>query len=95
MKRLLTYEIPDEIRNIELQNDIAKLNHFKAIAEEAHTDENAYFASFVAMIQMEEMENSKRLTIYDLENVQLELHSRADQIFQIQFNVNSIDTKDI
>lgn len=95
MKRLLTYEIPDEIRNIELQNDIAKLNHFKAIAEEARTDENAYFASFVAMIQMEEMENSKRLTIYDLENVQLELHSRADQIFQIQFNVNSIDTKDI
>lgn len=50
-----------------------------------------YIESFTAMVQLEVMENSKRLTQYDIENVQLVELSRADQTFQIEFEVNKFD----
>lgn len=89
----MTYEIPNDIRSIELDNNKTKFDYFKSIVKEARNQENCYIAAFTAMIQMEEAANSKLLTAFDLENVQMNLHSLEDQIFQIRFDVNIVDTK--
>lgn len=95
MQKLATYEIPDEIRNIVLRNDKAGLIRLKAIAQKSRIDENAYLSTFMAMVQMEETENSKRLTMFDLEYVKLHLFSRVEQTFEVQFNVNIVNAKKI
>lgn len=41
MKKLDTYEIPDEIRNIELHNDVKMLNQYKVKTQAARENENA------------------------------------------------------
>lgn len=90
MEQLPIYEIPDDIKNLEFNDDVAQLDKFMAFAKEARYDENSYIEAFTAMIQMEEATNSKRLRIYDLENVKLNLYSRVDQVFQIKFDVSII-----
>lgn len=90
MEKLPIYEIPDDIKSLEFDDDVAQLDKFMAFAKEARYDENSYIEAFIAMIQMEEAANSKRLRYYDLENVKLNLYSRVDQVFQIKFDVSII-----
>lgn len=89
----MSYEIPDDIRSIEFDNDSTKLEYFKSIIQKARTQENSYIEAFTAMIQMEEVANSMSLRTFVIENVQLDLHSREDQIFRIRFDVNIVNTK--
>lgn len=88
MKQLATYEIDQDIRSIEFNNNVEKFQYFEDIAQKARTEENAYFQAFTAMIQMEEAANSKRLIQFDLEYVKLDMYSRADQVFRIQYDVS-------
>lgn len=88
MAPLKTSEIPDVICDIEYHGDTTKLNYFKDIVQVARSEENAYIEAFTAMIQLEEAFNSKYLKKFDLECVKIEMYSRADQIFHIQFDVN-------
>lgn len=90
MEQLPTCEIPDDVRSLEFYDDSTKMEKFKANTQEARTNEKAYITSFTAMIAMDEAASSKRLLSYDLENVQLHLFSRSDQVFQIEFDVSIV-----
>lgn len=93
MKELKTYEIPDDIRSIEFDNNTVKLDYLKSIVQEARSQENPYIEAFTAMIQMEEATHCNFLRSFDIKNVQLDLNSRENQIFQIRFDVTIVDTK--
>lgn len=95
MKDLLTYEIPDDIRSIEFDNNTEKLNYLKSVVQEARTKEISYIDAFTAMIQLEEAANSKFMKKFDIEDVRLDLCSRENQIFRIRFDVNFINTKSV
>lgn len=92
MKDLLTHEIPEHIRSIEFDNDTKKLDYLKSVVREARIKENSYIEAFTAMVQLEEAAHSKFLKKFDIENVRLHLYARENQIFQIQINVNIVNT---
>lgn len=87
-KEINAYEIGDDIRSLEFDNDSSYLVEIKKVVEKARTDETAHIAAFGALIQMEEATNSKRVAKYDLTDVKLQLSSRNDQIFRIELDVN-------
>lgn len=67
---------------------IKKIGYFKNIVQKARIEENSYIEAFTAMVHMDEAANSKQLEKFDLENIQIELYSRTDEIFSIRFDVN-------
>lgn len=95
MKELLTYEIPDDIRSIEFDNNTEKLDYLKSVVQEARTKESSYIDAFTAMIQLEEAANSKFMKKFDIEDVRPDLCSRENQIFRIRFDVNFVITKSV
>lgn len=91
MKHLITCPIPEDIRDIEFHNDVAKLEYYKSLATTAQTSEDSYIALTKAMIQLEEAANSKQLAPFDMNDIKLKLRSDKDEIFEIEFNVSIVD----
>lgn len=95
MKHLITCPIPEDIRDIESHNDVAKLEYYKSLATTAQTSEDSYIALTKAMIQLEEAANSKQLASFDMNDIKLKLRSDKDKIFEIEFNVSIVDILNI
>lgn len=83
MKALKCIPIPDKIREIEYSGKISDLQYYKNLNDNAHINEAAYIDAFTAMLQFDEAATSKRIAKFDLQNVQLVLHSMDERIFKI------------
>lgn len=88
MEGFKPYEIPSNIQKLEFNKETSFLSDFEALGQKCRQDEISYNAAFTAMIQMEEAANSRGLRDYNLENVEIILHSHADHAFKIRYNVS-------
>lgn len=78
------YEMPEHIRQLEIDNDKSQLNTIEKLFQETEMkSENSYVSRLSALIHMEEAACTKRLSSYDLKNVQLLLKSRKNRTFII------------
>lgn len=88
MKQLSAYDIDDDIRSLEFEDNRSKLDVIKNTVQESRTDRAAYLAAFTALIKMEEAAYSKRIADFDLSEVELKLISEKERKFHIQFDVS-------
>lgn len=88
MKQLSAYDIDDDIRSLEFEDNISKLDVIKKTVENARTDSAAYLAAFTALIKMEEAAYSKRVADFDLKSAEVTQISGKDRQFQLEFDVS-------
>lgn len=80
MAEIGTYDIPEEIEQIEYYGEIPS-SYENLILEPKTIDE--YIFKYKSLLYLEEAAGKKRLMEYDLKNIKLRLHSRKEQTFQI------------
>ncbi|XP_055307474.1 putative helicase mov-10-B.1 [Sitodiplosis mosellana] len=85
--QLEQYAIPPAIIDLELNDD--DTSKFESIREnfgDARISSNVYIEKFSTLIHMEEAANSKHLATFDLQNVQISIHSRTSPIQLFKFS---------
>lgn len=85
MESTKPYDIPDEIRAIEFDEDSSNFLALKNMIPESRYCESKYIQLLSAMVYLEEAANSRRVQNFNLENVQLTLHSNRDGIFTTEY----------
>lgn len=92
MSKLVPYDIPSDIKEI-MSLDVQSLE-FKDYREKFtsyRSQSMLYIHAFTNMLHFEELSESKRVEKFNLENVELNLHSFEDRIFKIECQVNTLD----
>lgn len=89
MSTMDAYEISEEIKALEYDDNRSILSKISKLLDLARSNEEAYIGAYTLLIEMEEAANSKQITAYDIPNARLKLISRAEQTFRISLDVSS------
>lgn len=92
MTHLNAYEVPENIKEIERDGDYHN-DSFRMYADlvpQSRSKEEVYLTTYGAMVHFEEAANFKIGLEFDLQNVNIQMHSHADRIFKIKNDVSTI-----
>lgn len=89
MENFNRYRIPVNIQKLEYHKDTACMDDFEILIAKCRHDETSYIEAFTTMIYMEQAANSAGLRDFNLQNVDISLHSHADRTFKIPYNVST------
>lgn len=87
MEKLKDYEVPENIRKVEFDADTSKFEDLMKMIPESRSKDTAYIQLLSAMVHLDEVVNSRIVSEFDLQNIQLVFESHMDRVFKIQYNV--------
>lgn len=78
------YEIPDYIRTL---SKMSHLDEFNRLISQSRVDEQLYTKTYETLLYMEEEANSKIIRRFDLQKIEVKLHSNVDNVYKIDYKV--------
>lgn len=94
MSQLKSYVIPNDIKEIaSLKIESQDFQKYKEQMNSSRSKSMLYIQALTSLLHLEELANSKRVQEFNLENVQLKLHSSVDRVFKINYEVGKDEHK--
>lgn len=88
MKKLDSYIIPEEIAEIELENNATNFSNLKDMVEDSKQNEEKYFKIASSMIHLEEVASSTSVRSLGAKNMNIKFLSEKKNVFKMKLTVN-------